>query len=552
MNYSPAKKILYPTCVAALLWYFWLPFLLAYVNDLVNGPARSMIDDSFMFLRYAKIWAAGHGVAWNMDQSPVYGLTSQLHFLLVIFLNTFTSLSDERIVLFSSAIPGLLLVFYLPLVCAKHALLFSRKSLGWRYVFWFATAGSIFIYFSQVEFHSRMGMETCLSTLLHAGLIDMVLTYGKNPVYRNKILIVVVAAALFLTRIDNIIVAFLFPIAYLFFVEKKPKDALHVGLAISVFILVFELFCEWYYGDFFPLSFYSKQAGYFRGFVGAVEHNVLYTLSYFLYGIFPFVVLIVIFYKNKNALPIAIFLLPALVTISYYFTMLTIMNLGSRYCFPFTVYFVIAGCIYISQEAMKDYLRILLASLSLAVMYVGIMMLDKYHEEVAAYFTKPTGFCSTGDMMDLDPGTPDLPYIKGFQTLVRFADMLNELPEGTKIVMTEFGYVGARNPRIHIIDVVGLHDRYVAHHGFSAQWLFEQKPDAIWVPHQDYTCMNHDILLSREFKTQYEYYPGLFNWGYALRKDSPNYPLMKQKLQKTFDSMYPGFVLEKYQKHYLP
>jgi hypothetical protein len=124
------------------------------------------------------------------------------------------------------------------------------------------------------------------------------------------------------------------------------------------------------------------------------------------------------------------------------------------------------------------------------------------------------------------------------------SEYLQGLPAGTKVVMTEHGYVGANNLHITIIDVIGLHSPYIAHHGFSVDWLFAQKPDAIWVPHWNYTCLNHKIFSHPGFWDEYVLYPLLFNWGIALRKDSPHYTEMLELLTKKVHEMYPGVRMD--------
>ncbi len=132
----------------------------------------------------------------------------------------------------------------------------------------------------------------------------------------------------------------------------------------------------------------------------------------------------------------------------------------------------------------------------------------------------------------------DIAEIEGKKIVVK------TLPAGTKFVMTEHGYVGANNLHINIIDVIGLHSRYIAHNGFSTDWLFAQQPDAFWVPHWNYTCLNNKIFSHPEFWDHYVLYPLLFNWGIALRKDSPHYEVMLDALTQKVHELYPEVSMD--------
>jgi hypothetical protein len=72
-----------------------------------------------------------------------------------------------------------------------------------------------------------------------------------------------------------------------------------------------------------------------------------------------------------------------------------------------------------------------------------------------------------------------------------------------------------------IVDVLGLHDRTFALHGFTTAELWRRRPDAIWMPHPDHTAMVRAILDSDELWTHYDFYPDAFTYGLALRRDGP-------------------------------
>jgi len=119
---------------------------------------------------------------------------------------------------------------------------------------------------------------------------------------------------------------------------------------------------------------------------------------------------------------------------------------------------------------------------------------------------------------------------------------------GTSAVMTEHGRVGSQLVNIRIIDITGLHSPYVARHGFSASWMYAQKPDVIWLPHWYDTCMIRDILGDAEFRQHYRFYPGLFTWGIALRSDGEHYSYFHDRLDSMVSSLYPQHHLPDFEK----
>jgi hypothetical protein len=109
--------------------------------------------------------------------------------------------------------------------------------------------------------------------------------------------------------------------------------------------------------------------------------------------------------------------------------------------------------------------------------------------------------------------------------------------------MSEHGLPGARAPRAIIYDVLGLHDRFFARHGFVAAELWRRRPDVLWMPHPDHTGMVRALLDSDELWADYVYYPDAFAFGLALRKDSPRRPALAILLAERWAAVYPGVAM---------
>jgi hypothetical protein len=119
-------------------------------------------------------------------------------------------------------------------------------------------------------------------------------------------------------------------------------------------------------------------------------------------------------------------------------------------------------------------------------------------------------------------------------------------PAGSSFAMSEHGLPGALAPDLGIVDVLGLHDPYFAHHGFSADELFRRRPDVIWLPHADHGAMVRAILDSEEFWHHYEFFPEAFFHGIALRTDSPRYVQVAAAFRHQWHVLYPESQAENY------
>ena len=126
------------------------------------------------------------------------------------------------------------------------------------------------------------------------------------------------------------------------------------------------------------------------------------------------------------------------------------------------------------------------------------------------------------------------------------ASLAAAAPPGTTLALSEHGLVGAEAPDVVLIDLLGLHDRAFscagagAGAGFSTAELWRRHPDLLWMPHPDYTQMLLDILDSDELWRHYDYYPGAFTYGFALRRDGPRFAPLAALFAARWQATYPG------------
>jgi hypothetical protein len=141
---------------------------------------------------------------------------------------------------------------------------------------------------------------------------------------------------------------------------------------------------------------------------------------------------------------------------------------------------------------------------------------------------------------------PDLDSWRSSQEMAAFA---RAAPAGTRFAMSEHGLVGASAPDAVIIDVLGLHDPVFARAPFTSAELWRRQPDVIWMPHPDHTQMLHDILDSDELWDRFDFYPDLFSYGVAVRRDGPRAHRLAELLRARVAASYPAVVLGSLDDH---
>lgn len=551
-NSIDRKELILKSALVMLAMYFLFWFLKDSYEEIFFNPVH-YFDDAYMFIRYAKIWHMGYGEAWNIGEAPVYGNTSQTHFLFVLLLTSFASLSDDMVIKISSYVPSFILMAWLPWFCARHSALFAGHAKWQRYILWMGIVCPLLYWNSPFNYHFLTGMDTALSALLHLWLIDAVLTYTtKNRSTKMLALIIALAYLAYATRPENIVTVTLFVVGYLYLLANHKRDSVIVVVALAAAVLLDSLFKYYYFGDFVPLAFYTKSSGFFDGFAGRYLNHAFLPIFACLLWLWPFIAVLVFSVNKNNLLRMAVFLLPVLLTVAYFFTMLNIMNIKARYEYPFMFYFIALAVTQIhtislaSENCKRLYLSAVVAVLLLAVFRIG----DNNAGNIVRYLVErqgDPGLCSS-PVLD-EPLEASAPKRYTWQDKIfQITDVFTRLPAGVKVVTTEHGYFGVKNPHIQIIDVAGLHNSHVAHEGLSMEWLYAQKPDVIWLPHWHYTCLNHRLIYNDEFIQHYRLFPGLFNLGIALRTDSPHYQRIYNEVNNKVMEVYPGYSLPDFEK----
>jgi hypothetical protein len=513
-----------------------------YLRLLASCWRHQYFDDAYMFARYAHHLTRGRGFAWNPDGVQTYGPTSLLYVLVVAAFQALMPLGPGPLVTVVSALLGLGALALLVLTVTKNA-----RSEALRAP---AVAAALIVaplIFQQgFLFHATTGMDTTLDILCNTTLIFSVLSYVKAPSPRALAAVCACSWLSFAARPDDGIYALAFPALYLALHLPTLRHAARF-LAITLALFGLDVLAtRLWFGSPFPLSMYVKSGGFYEGYVGAWRWNPIAYLFYFAAATAPFLAMIVLGVRRTSLRTVVAFMLPVALTFLYYFRVTQVMGSFARYYFPGLPFVVVAGVLVFDERLLGA--RVAGARPPLTRGLLGI-----------AIFAAAFGFA--GSIADkyafryLGPReAPEVTFVNGLPRLGldRAIDAVGRiaerLPQKAVIAASEVGYLGAAAPELTIVDLGGLNDDTLARKGFSAAYVASRRPDLIWMPHSDYTVPNKALLASSDLAARYDYYPGAFDYGLAVRKDTPLRSDVVRAVQAIWQETYPGMDMASHRR----
>ena len=216
---------------------------IAFVNAVFVTPASQIIDDAFIFFRYADNFLAGHGLTWNPGGERVEGYTSFLYMLVVVALRALRMDPILAANAFNVTCLVMLVAASVPLVrCVSK----SRAAL---------LAAPILVaahtYFAQL---ARGGMEQMLFLVLMASsLIAFFRAEQRLAVLGSGALFALAA----LTRPESMLDFVMCAAFALWSTRDFKREAMRAaGLALVLVPQV--LWRHSYYGEWLPNTYYAK------------------------------------------------------------------------------------------------------------------------------------------------------------------------------------------------------------------------------------------------------------------------------------------------------
>ncbi len=227
-----------------LLWAYW-PYT---------------VDDTFIFLRYAKNLAGGAGLTWNPGLPPVEGYTS---FSWTVLLALPAALGLDGLAF--AKVAGALLMLAAAAAAARLTLELTGDAPAGRLVA--AVAAFTFIAAPATAIHAVAGMETALATALVTTWTWLAVRFSKDPAPRTAWALALAGLGLGLTRPEaNLFVG----VGLAALAVQAPREAkLRLGRAAGIaLVLPGAAYFAWRavrYGHLLPLPFYVKTLAHDAG-----------------------------------------------------------------------------------------------------------------------------------------------------------------------------------------------------------------------------------------------------------------------------------------------
>ncbi len=513
-----------------------------------------LFDDAYMFFRYAVNMRSGLGISWNPDGIPTYGETSQLWGLVVLVLS-FLPVSMSSALVVGSWLCSVGAVGAISWAVAKNACS-AYMSSAWRV----APMVAVPLLLTRCYLpNSVNGMETMLGVLLGGWFVGLALGWAEGRVRPQAVggmgvlfFLVRPEAALAVSTMV-LLLQFLRPAASIR--ARSWRETLTVVSIVGGGIAFYLGLCQTYFHSALPLSFYVKSQ---HGYEGYAQRWLPFSNAVgVLAACRPFLLLMALFARRAHGWMVACCLVPALLTFAYLLTVTQIMGLDSRYYVPYLGFFLVPGLLLLDRfvaagigSGSRGISRGAWVGHALAA--AGVMLLfvpSRAHTAVLDYVDrKVENRSQVYAPVELTVvAAKALPEADWFRTITAMSDALvKPLPRGVTLAATEVGYLGAENPQKTLIDLAGLNDAEIAHHGVSMNALLRRKPDIIWLPHPAYTYQRGVMLSDPALLREYDVIAGAANYGLALRKDSPYRGQIDRQMQVLWDDLYPGYSMSEY------
>lgn len=522
-----------------LLFYFSLfTFLRA------NYLFTTILDDAYIFFRYAENIANGFGFVWNIGEAPVEGYTSFIYLILLVSAKIVT-IDLELFAILLGILSSTLALFFAYLV---YDLLYpqdpNHPSAGLITVIILALSPS-YIYWSGA------GMETAFYSMFLVLSIYFFLKLSNS--LKEVFLKGVLFGLLCIIRFEAVLF-FLAALVYLMtdnFSFKNLQINKPSLMFSAAFVIIFGTYFIWrwsYFGYFFPNTYYAKTGGGFQQIAGGFLY-VVKALRLF-YGFGWILIFIIMFFLEKMMITKKAVFLFSIAIIS----ILTTIFIGGdhfhlgRFVLPVLplifIFFPPALDKFLSFQFKPMNIRPShkLATL-LIILVVMLIIKPVYQESFKGFQNILDGRKEIIVVYDQSAEEDIIEWQHGFilmgETLKKIAskdDYIAAVPIGA------IGYLS----KINVIDMVGLVDPVIAHEQFSPQavrkwtpghtkgdgkYILSRKPKYIQLtdyltqkpletPHQRSTqfVSVKELWELEQFHQEYEFYPieVLDGWYYNL------------------------------------
>ena len=529
MKPEAAPGILLPRCAVA----FFIGLILLGALSHMTGAA--ILDDAYIFARYADNLLQEGIVAWNPGGPPTYGTTSLLYLALVLPFRFLIPGTPALAMGISSATAGIVLLALLALMMRAGSGSIRDGIVGRLLVF-----GSLAVAVESFSVHFGTGMDTTFAAAFLASYILVVLWHETRGGLDSAILTGLWGSLAFAVRPDLLLFTVGLPLCH---AAVAPDRRLRRGgIAILVSILaglaVQTVCCSHFLHSPLPLSFFAKGMRLYGDFLHAQYRlvGIDQLLSFLSAFWFLWVIVGVDFAlqlrdrRRPDATETGLLVSLLLFAIYYGFFVTQIMPYQQRFFHPAlpALLFVAARALLRLAGRLPDDVRGAICD-SPAIRSIGIAILIGTLFPSAVTVARSFGSRHVrGELFDYD--LIDNYQRRGSGYWYRL-EAISSLPDDLTLATTEVGLPAAMNPCKAIVDLTGLNETRLAQEGFSADYMLaEYAPDFIYMPHPHYARMT-EILISNPGFSRYEYIPAAdlgTEMGVALKKGSRHYESMRK------------------------
>ncbi|WP_437638426.1 hypothetical protein [Sorangium sp. So ce854] len=548
---------------------FWITMALCLALMAFKTAARfdltTLWDDAYMFQRYAHNIVAGHGISWNPQGPPAYGLTSLAFLAAAVPLHVITGGNTSLAAMLQSFVCGPALLVLLVLLVLRAAGDGKAARLCCFALVAFCVARS------TLTDHFVSGMDTSFGLCFLTAYLLLALRLLGDARVAGGVALGAFGGLAFSVRPELTAFAVLIPLALITLERDRARRRFGLAaLATTAGVLALHLaIAKLYFGSPVPLPFYAKStnlygSGILRAYRGRPTIDLFDWLDFFwpLFAVIALDILVGLgarqaaagapagerqrtgpraWWAASSAFDKGV-LAATLLCLAYsWLFVVPIMGFAQRF-----YYAPLPGLIYIACRSAARLARTLTDSLgqpapaALPVAGVAALAVLWLHLSTPlATAGKDLAGAAAGNRLGhfniVKHGSASGPQKYWFAI-----DRVSTLPDDLVIATTEVGMLGAMNLGKTIVDMAGLNDRRFALEPFSADRFFEAyKPDLIYMPHPHYEKMIADLEAHPEMARYVAYSKkklGTSQFGIAVRRGSPHFERLQQIVKEKTSS----------------
>lgn len=308
----------------SVLLYICLPIFNVYQ---VLGNPLIGIDDSIIFFIYAKNFAHGHGIVYNLGGEHVEGFTSLLYFLVCSLFYCITDHPQKFLIVYNFFLvstSALMLLKTLKTLSLHFNLTPIKEYLSYWIILLWLMVNPLYYHWSVISLMD-IGTYLTLITMTFCYFISILFSQKPNT-KKEKWIISTLILLVLLCRPEGMLWGVIYLGVYFIIDYQREKNFLHAlkalvspTLSFSMGLSALTTFRQLYFGYPLPNTYYAKVSG---SFTATLQDGVQYFYDFIhLYSAFALVTLLLLigwtFYLFFTHSPKSSYLYLSLITIIF-------------------------------------------------------------------------------------------------------------------------------------------------------------------------------------------------------------------------------------------